>query len=90
MAPTPQARSNERIGIALITTAVLSALAAFVGSDLPFAWRNAFGMAIAMTGVLLLALRFIGRTPARQIPLGMLAGSLMFFALATTISFLRD
>jgi hypothetical protein len=74
----------------MVTLAVCSAIAAFVGSDLPFTLRNGFGVAAAATGILFLALRFVGNTALRRVPIGRLVVGVAFFALATTISFLRD
>lgn len=85
-----QASPSDRASIVMVTLAVCSAIAAFVGSDLPFTVRNGFGMAAAAMGILFLALRFLGNTALRRMPLSRLALGLMFFALATTISFLRD
>ena len=87
--PAPPRRPGRTAAIVLLF-AVASPILAFVGSDLPFDVRRAFGALVALAGIVLMALRAFGRGPMRGLTRGPLVASLSGIALAVAISFLRD
>lgn len=87
--PDPASRPHPTAALVLLL-AVVSPILAFVGSDLPFDVRRAFGVGVAVAGILLITLRAFGRGPLRVLARGPLITTLLSLTLAVVISFLRD